>query len=200
MVRGPSETFLGDDQQGSTGGTSQPGATSGHDGSRPVRRFLDIGPGWISAIAGAVAAIAAVITLLATQSSGHQSSPTAPATSTTATASLALAPATTAPVTGECSARLEIGADGNAGPLTCAEGKLNIVAWQYYAKDSPLVMSLGPDAIPDQVLRAMCSDVNATAPEGSTLVQEASAYQLAALYYGWRFGVNPVQEMQQGDC
>ena len=82
----------------------------------------------------------------------------------------------------------------------CEGGKLNTRAWDYFAKNSPLVMALGPNAIPDQVLRAMCSDLHARPPEGSTIPIELSAYHLAATYYGWDFGVDPRQEFVDGNC
>lgn len=112
----------------------------------------------------------------------------------------ALAPASIPPVVDECSVPLSIGANGNAGPLLCEGGKLNTRAWEYFAKNSPLVMALGPNVIPDQVLRAMCSDLQAEPPQGSTIPIELSAYQLAATYYGWDFGVDPRQEFVEGNC
>jgi hypothetical protein len=165
--------------------------------ARRWRRLSEIGPGWISAVGTLLAAIIAGLGLLIAQYGGSQPTSSSPAT---VPGRIALAPATTAPVVDECSARLQIGADGNAGPLTCGRGKLNVLAWQYFAKNNPLVMSLGPNVIPDQVLRAMCSDLHAAAPETSTVPIEISVYRLSALYYGWQFGVDPVQEFLGGNC
>ncbi len=119
----------------------------------------------------------------------------AASTSVASTAESILPPATVPPQAPECSAQLQIGADGNAGPLTCPNGALNALAWAYFAKDDPLVMTLGPNATPDQVLQAMCSDLHTN----STGVIELSAYRLAALYYGWQFGISPTQEFP-GAC
>lgn len=107
----------------------------------------------------------------------------------------ALAPASTPPEVDECSMQLQIGADGSAGPLTCPNGRLNVLAWQRVAQGNPLVMALGPNATPDQALRAMCSDLHT-----SSIPIETSAYRLAALYYGWKFGVDPGQGYWAGSC
>jgi serine/threonine protein kinase len=61
-----------------------------------------------------------------------------------------LAPATIPPVVNECSQQLSFGVDGDAAPLTCVDGSLNAVAWAYFAKGNPTVMSLGPDATPSR--------------------------------------------------
>ena len=98
---------------------------------------------------------------------------------------LVLAPASVPPVVDECDHSLQIGADGNISPLTC-DGKLNVRAWQHLARENLLVLSLGADVLPSQVLQAMCSDLpNTTKPI------EVSVYDMAKLYYGWRFGLNP---------
>jgi len=113
-----------------------------------------------------------------------------------ASSRLVLSPASIPPVVDECTQRVRIGADGDVAPITC-DGKLNVVAWQYLAKQNPLVLSLGPRVIPDQVLQAMCSDLQKTT---GTRPLEATAYDLAKLYYGWRFGVDPKSEFLAGDC
>lgn len=118
---------------------------------------------------------------------------TASQTSTTAVGT-ALSPATVAPKAPECSQQLQVGADGNAGPLTCSHGALNILAWAYFAKNDPLVMIIGPNAVPNQVLQAMCSDLRT-----STIPIELSAYELASRYYGWRFGIDLSSEFP-GAC
>jgi hypothetical protein len=134
-------------------------------------------------------------TVVRTQTVVRTHTVTRPAAATTPNSARAvLPPASVGPAVDECSAQLSIGADGNAGPLTCANGKLNVLAWDYFAKDNPLVMSLGPDATPDQVLEAMCADLHT----GSTDVIELSVYRLSALYYGWRFGIDPASEFPAG--
>jgi hypothetical protein len=159
-----------------------------------LSRFLDLGPGWISAIGTVAAAVIAGVGLLISNSvstgGGGQPSDSVPA-------GIILSPADVPPRVGLCSQQLEIGADGNAGPISCSNGKLNELAWQYLAKNNLNVMALGYDVLPDQVLRAMCSDVQSG---GSTNVLEVSAYNISVLYYGWKFGVSPSQEFLSGDC
>jgi hypothetical protein len=158
-----------------------------------LSRFLDLGPGWISAVAAVAAVVIAGVGLLISNSvsnSASQSTPSAPS-------GIILAPADVPPRVGLCSQQLLIGADGNAGPISCSTGELNQLAWQYLAKSNLNVMALGSDALPDQVLRAMCSNVQS---DGSTRVIGITAYNILTLYYGWKFGVSPSQEFLAGDC
>lgn len=158
-----------------------------------LSRFLDLGPVWLSAIGTVAAAVIAGIALLISTSGSN-----GPSQSTSGAASgIILSPANVPPRVGLCRQQLLIGADGNAGPISCSNGELNEVAWQYFAKGNLDVMALGSDVLPDQVLRAMCSDVQSG---GSTRVIEVSAYNISALYYGWKFGISPSQEFQAGDC
>jgi hypothetical protein len=106
-----------------------------------------------------------------------------------------LAPATTPPVVNECSQQLTFSADGNAGPLTCPDGSLNVVAWADFAGNHPSVMSLGPDATPGDVVRAECADV-----AHSTIPIETSAVELATTYYGWKFAFDPTAGLPSGIC
>lgn len=105
-----------------------------------------------------------------------------------------LPPATVAPEVNECVQQLIFEAYGTAGPLTCANGDLNTVAWDYYAKNSPLVLTLGSYATPSEVERALCSDLPT-----STIPIETDIYHLAALYYGWSFAINPTTVLM-GSC
>lgn len=105
-----------------------------------------------------------------------------------------LPPATVPPVVRECSSPLSYSSDGNAAPLICANGGLNVNAWHFYAPLGRDVMGLGRDASIKQAEAAMCNDwtVNhATAPE------EQSAGTLAAHYYGWPF-VHQLESFQVG--
>jgi hypothetical protein len=102
----------------------------------------------------------------------------------------ALAPATVPPVVALCSAQLSYGADGNASPLFCSNGEINRLAWSYFAKDTPKVMALGPNATPSDVEAAVSADMH-----GSTGPIECSTFQLAYVYYGWSFGVNPTSNV-----
>lgn len=97
-----------------------------------------------------------------------------------------LAPATVPPSVDECQRQLMFAVDGTAGPVKCANGDVNVVAWTYYARDGHArLLSLGPFATPQQALQAMCKDASSTIP------LEDEAYQLARTYYGWRFAVDP---------
>ena len=111
---------------------------------------------------------------------------TTTSTTSTQTASRAtLPPATVPSQVDECEQQLTFAVDGTAGPLKCANGDLNVLAWQHYAGAAGKLMSAGPFASPQQVLQAMCQDKNTTIPV------EQGAYQLALAYYGWQFAVDP---------
>lgn len=156
-------------------------------------RFLDLGPVWISAIGTLLAALIAGIGLLLSNSAGSKPGQSTPAPLT----GTILAPANVPPRVGLCSQQLSIGADGNAGPISCSNGDLNQLAWQYLASNHLNVMALGSDALPDQILRAMCGDLKSG---GSTKPIELNAYNISALYYGWKFGISPGQEFMDGNC
>jgi hypothetical protein len=70
-----------------------------------------------------------------------------------------LPPAAIPPKVDECSQQLSIGADGNAGPTTCSDGRISSLAWNYFAKSDPLVLAVGPDATPGEITIAMCADL-----------------------------------------
>jgi hypothetical protein len=165
---------------------------------------------WPLVVAGGLmAALVAVAIVIGVTSHGssastsslvtsHWSSPS-PATtpSTTAPSSSSrqvLAPATVPPVVDECTQQLTFGADGNAGPISCSNGDLNVLAWQNLAAGHPPVMSLGRYATPGQVQDAICGQSN------STLPITRSAYAISALYYGWHFGVDPTSALTDGGC
>ncbi|HEY6469889.1 MAG TPA: hypothetical protein VI434_08980 [Candidatus Dormibacteraeota bacterium] len=96
----------------------------------------------------------------------------------------------------ECSLTLEVGMDGNASPVFCADGGINVLAWNYFEKLKPRVMTLGPSATVQQVEAAMCSDLNT-----STIPIETSAGELAFRYYGWVFvGVSDISTAFPGFC
>jgi hypothetical protein len=102
---------------------------------------------------------------------------------------------------GICSEQLSFGADDKAGPLLCSNKEINSLAWKYYAEvSSPSnshlrVMALGPNATPGDVEAAVSSDMNF-----STGPVECSAYQLAAVYHGWSFGIDPTSGVIYGGC
>jgi hypothetical protein len=134
-----------------------------------------------------------------TTSSVTASAPASPpqATQTTpgpapGSANQTLPPATVPPRVSECSQPLTIDQDGNAGPLTCSNGDLNVTAWKYFAKDNGSILALGPGATPAQARKALCGVRNSTRPI------EESAYALAQEYYGWRFQLNPTDVLIYG--
>ena len=98
-----------------------------------------------------------------------------------------LAPAQDLPVAQLCSAAITGAADGNATPLLCKSGAVNVQAWRFYATVSASILGLGLNPTEGQAESAVCDDLNhnhATRPE------EASGYTLAATYYGWSFKVD----------
>ena len=116
-------------------------------------------------------------------------------TTTTVPALPVLPPATVPPVVGECSQQLTFDADGNASPLLCQNGEINVIAWRYYAQGNSSVMSLGPNATPSQVFSALC----AGAYTSSYPIQD-NVYILSAAYYGWNFSINPTTNLNGGTC
>lgn len=86
-----------------------------------------------------------------------------------------------------CTAAIAVSADGNATPLLCKSGALNVQAWGFYASVSASVMGIGLNPTQGQVESAICDDLkrnHATKPE------EASGYKLATVYYGWTFNID----------
>lgn len=97
-----------------------------------------------------------------------------------------LPPATVLPLIDLCSSPVQVFQDGNAGPLFCSSGALNVLAWRFFAQLNPVVMSLGPSATLADVEGALCAGAGG---ENITLPQEDSAYSLAAAYNDWVHGV-----------
>lgn len=118
-----------------------------------------------------------------------------PPTATTVPALPVLPPATVSPAVGECSQQLTFDADGNASPLLCQNGEINVIAWRYYAQEGAAVMSLGPNATPSQVFSALC----AAAYTSSYPIQD-NVYILSATYYGWNFAINPISNLNGETC
>jgi hypothetical protein len=124
-------------------------------------------------------------------------SPPAPAPTPTAAATptatpLPPTPAPTAKPTAKpvprvvaCRLRLTIGQDGNAFPLFCSDGDVNLTAWDHFAPIDPRIMSLGGDASYAQFESAYCADMRSD----STFPIENSGVQLAGWSHGWRFSV-----------
>jgi hypothetical protein len=100
-----------------------------------------------------------------------------------------LPPASDLPVANLCTKPIVIGADGNALPLTCSNGDLNVRAWQYYAGISASVLGLGLNPTQGQAESAICDDLKRN---HATRAEESNGYQLAKHYYGWTFNIDVV--------
>ena len=108
-----------------------------------------------------------------------------------------LPPARVAPGHDECSHSLVHDADWNVAPLLCANGEVNTLAWQSYARGwvghGPLIwsttMGLGRHATYRQVIATMCVDM---AKVYGTIPMTFSSEVRAAAYYGWHFSHDPV--------
>jgi hypothetical protein len=140
------------------------------------------------ALSGCAAAVTAATST--PSPSAPTSTPTAAATPTVSP--LPPTPAPTAKPTAKplprvvaCRLRLTVGQDGNAFPLFCSDGDVNLTAWDYFAPIDPRIMSLGGDASYAQFQSAYCADMRS----GSTFPIENSGVQLAGRSHGWRFSV-----------
>jgi Tfp pilus assembly protein PilV len=114
-----------------------------------------------------------------------------------------LSPATVPPKVPECSQSLTYTGNGNSGPIQCADGALNILAWNALSALEPSVMSLGYSASFSQVQAAVCSDASDSDSDANTSnanVIEVTTYQISALYYGWSFSQNPTAALSNGGC
>ena len=97
---------------------------------------------------------------------------------------------------GLCSAPLTHLPDGTVSPLFCSNGDINRLAWRYLAGKHLGVMGLGIFAADTDVAAAIRQDLSGHAGEAI----ECGAYQLASVYYGWGFGVNPTLGVLAGGC
>jgi hypothetical protein len=108
-----------------------------------------------------------------------------------------LPPAKELPIGDLCSQPIQVFQDGNAGPLFCGSGALNVTAWRFFIQVSANVLALGHNATLGAVQTALCADITTF---HATPVEETSAYQLAFIYNGWDFGTDPTQVMYNGGC
>ena len=98
-----------------------------------------------------------------------------------------LAPASDTPIANLCTAAVSVSADGNAKPLLCKSGAVNVQAWRFYATVSASVLGLGLNPTEGQVESAICDDLN---HNNATRPEESSGYTLASTYYGWSFAID----------
>lgn len=117
-----------------------------------------------------------------------------------------LPPATVHPVVKECSAQISDTQDGNITPLFCANGRLNVQAWDWYAHffagsspDHPHseLLTLGRGASRARVYQAMCQDEASVRWTGQ---ETQHAEELAQAYYGWTFSRNSVDRQFEDGC
>lgn len=137
------------------------------------------------------------------QSTNSGSTVTSTTSSTSANPYAVLAPATVPSKTAECSQQVTYGSDGNTGPITCANGDLNVLEWNSLATLEPTVMTLGYGATLSQVQAALCSDASDSNSDANTKysnVIETTTYQITALYYGWSFPTNPTTVLSGNNC
>jgi len=132
------------------------------------------------------AKVAPITTTTTTPPTTTSTSTVPPTTTSTAPAqSGILAPATTPPVVDECSLPITTSTDGNASPLFCPDGGINVQAWNFYVNEGfSQLLGLGPSASEGMVIQTMCADYQGI-PRGE------SAASLAASYYGWSFTSDP---------
>lgn len=121
-----------------------------------------------------------------------------PATGSTNTSSsnayAVLKPATVPSKIAECQQAITYASDGNPSPVRCSNGDLNILAWDAISAQEPTVIKLGYSPTLSQLESSMCADARAANLDHNIAVYtplEATAYELASLYYGWNFNINP---------
>ena len=102
---------------------------------------------------------------------------------------MALLPATTPPVLGECWHALVFADSGGVEPLRCAGGRLNVAAFDELAWDAADsgVIALAGAPTQAEVHRAMCANYSRYASRVFVLQSE----QVAAAYHGWRLARPP---------
>ncbi len=101
-----------------------------------------------------------------------------------------LPPATDPPVAMLCSKPVVAAADGNASPLFCRNGAVNVNAWSFYSDISQSILGLGLNPAEGQPQAAMCDDI---AHNGATKSTEPNGFRLAKAYYGWSFNFDPTK-------
>ena len=89
-----------------------------------------------------------------------------------------------------CSTPIVATANGNAWPLRCRNGAINVPAWNFYTRVVPATMALGYKPSLAELNGALCTDsrrFHDTAPE------LGYGYELAAAYNGWTFVFSPTE-------
>ena len=87
-----------------------------------------------------------------------------------------------------CTTQIATTANGNATPLFCTDGSINVQAWNFYSGVSASILGLGLKPTAGQVQSALCDDL---VHNHATRLEEVSGYQMASAYYGWKFNMDP---------
>jgi hypothetical protein len=120
-----------------------------------------------------------------------------PGASPLAVARQILPPARSLPLVALCSQPIATQPDGNAAPLLCTNGALNVLAWKHYAPFGARVLGAGRGATLESVKAALCRDVNLS---HTAIPIELSAHDLASAYYGWNFDSDPTEVLSTSSC
>jgi hypothetical protein len=94
------------------------------------------------------------------------------------------------PVERECAEAIWLSEDGNAYPLLCSGGRVNVGAWLFYSRNRPSIMSLSRATPLARVTASLCHYKIGT-PKGfnlfeETLPEQENVFMLAAAYNGWQ--------------
>jgi hypothetical protein len=114
-----------------------------------------------------------------------------------------LAPATLPSKQTECSEPISYSTSGSPSPIQCANGDLNVTAWNALSALEPTVMSLGYTPSVSEVQSAICKDANAADADSSATTSnaiETSVYQISKIYYSWNFPSDPSVVLTNGTC
>ena len=79
-------------------------------------------------------------------------------------------------------------APGDLPPPRCAQGRVNVAAWDLQVASGDPLLSLGRAARPEQVLRAACADEARLRHPAAVRGVEA----MMAAYFAWRFSTAPL--------
>jgi hypothetical protein len=90
--------------------------------------------------------------------------------------------------------RIVYGADGNPGPVLCADGHPNAYAMPPLESVAPHMFALGQFATSADVTAAACADL----AFDSTNPIEDSAYRFMQAVNGWAFAVDPLSDLVTG--
>lgn len=156
-----------------------------------IRAAIRRVPNWVKVSLPVVAGAAVAAAIAIGSGAGKD-----PSTTTTTSDRPILSPATVPPAVDVCQEPLLHGADGTVGPIACKNGDLNQLAWAELATGGYVTLALGPNATPIQVGNALCSDLQ---DRNSTIPNTQVVYDISTLYYGWNFGVDPI-DFANPDC